>query len=143
MWFLNYTSYFHYIVVILFLILFYRNYSSISVVDDTKTLMIKILRTRKSVKWYVYYNLISVIVLSIALNIMIFNTPDTFRVLYNLDPSMNITDGQFLTIVIVSQVIMLVIMLAFLMGLYYLLYGILLRKLNRNYKELSKIENES
>ena len=139
-WFLNYSNYFHYVVVFLFLALFYRNYSSINIVDNTKTLMVKILRTRKTVKWYVYYNLISVVVMTIILNIILLNTPNALRVIYNLDPNLNLSDGQFFTIVIISQVIMLFIMLAFLIGLYYLLYGILLKKLNKNYKELSKLD---
>lgn len=141
MWFLNYTTYFHYLVVALFLVLFYRNYSSISVVDSTKRLMKKILRTRQTVKWYVYYNLLSTIVMTIILNALIFKSPEAIKVFYGLDAINSIDTDQFLIIMIVSQIIVLIIMIAFLIGLYYLLYGILLKKLNRNYKELEKIEN--
>lgn len=142
MWFMNYSSYFHYAVIVIFLYLFYRNYSSISVVDNTKTLMQKILRTRKTVKWYVYYNLISVVILSIILNIFIFQSPASLREFYEFDPSINISNDQFMTIMILSQVFVIILMLAFLILLYYLLYGILLKKLNRNYKELSKLEQD-
>ena len=57
--FIDNINYLHYMVVVLFLILFYRNFSLISTVDDTKTLMKNILLVRKTVKWYVYYNLIN------------------------------------------------------------------------------------
>ena len=137
--FLNYSTYLHYAVIILFLGLFYRNYSSISVIDDTKTLMKKILRTRKTVKWYVYYNLIGVVVLTIILNILIFNKPDALNALYNID-STTLDQGQIITVVIITQIIMLGLMLLILWLFYYLLYGILLKKLNRNYKELTKLE---
>lgn len=104
--------------------------------------MKKIIRTRKTVKWYVFYNLASVVILSIILNIFIFNSPSSLRDFYDFDPSINITDDQFMTIMILSQIFVVIIMLAFLALLYYLLYGILLKKLNRNFKELSKLEQE-
>lgn len=142
MWFMTYSSYFHYGIIVIFLFLFYKNYSSISVVDDTKTLMKKILRTRKTVKWYVYYNILSVILLSIILNLIIFNSPISLKEFYDFDPNINISDERFMTIMIISQIFVVVVMVAFLFLLYYLLYGILLKKLNRNYKELSKLEQE-
>ncbi len=142
LWFMNLYNYFHYAIVLVFLFLFYRNFNSISVVDSTKTLMKKILRTRKTVKWYVYYNLISVVVLSIILNIFIFSSPNSLKAFYQFDPSINISDSQFMTILILSQIFVVILMLAFMGLLYYLLYGILLKKLNKNYKELSKLEQE-
>ena len=139
MTFLNYSTYLHYVVILLFLVLFYRNYSSISAIDDTKTLMKKILRTRKTVKWYVYYNLIMVVILTILLNILIFNKPDAFETLYGVNAT-SLDQGQMVAVVIITQIIMLGLMLLILWLFYYLLYGILLRKLNRNYKELTKLE---
>tara|TARA_B100000780_G_scaffold184687_1_gene129640 strand:+ start:1804 stop:2445 length:642 start_codon:yes stop_codon:yes gene_type:complete len=138
MTFLNYTNYLQYIVVVLFLLLFYRNFSSVSAVDDTKTLMKKILLVRKTVKWYVYYNLISVVVFSIILNILIFNSPNALSILYNINSS-SIDQTQMITIIIIIQVIIIVLMLLILWLFYYLLYGILLKKLNKNYLELTKL----
>lgn len=142
MWFMHYSSFFHYAVIVIFLYLFYRNFNSISVVDNTKTLMKKILRTRKTVKWYVYYNLASVVILSVILNLFIFNSPYSLKEFYSFDPSINISDDQFFTLMILSQLFVIIVMLAFMVLLYYLLYGILLKKLNKNYKELSKLEQE-
>jgi sterol desaturase/sphingolipid hydroxylase (fatty acid hydroxylase superfamily) len=137
--FLNYTSYLHYAVVVLFLLLFYKNYSSISTIDDTKTLMKKILKTRKTVKWYVYYNIISVIIISIILNILIINNPNGMALLTGVE-SIQLTGGKMIAFVIFVQILSVGIMVLLLWLIYYLLYGILLKSLNKNYKELSKLE---
>lgn len=136
--FIDNFSYFHYVVVVLFLILFYRNFSLISTVDDTKTLMKNILLVRKTVKWYVYYNLINVIVFSIILNILIFNTPDGINILAEVD-SNNLNQENIKAIFIIIQLVIIAIMILILWLFYYLLYGILLKKLNKNYKELTRL----
>lgn len=138
---MNATNYLHYAIVILFLIVFYKNYSSISVIDDTKTLMKKILRTRRTVKWYVYYNLASVVIASIIINVLIFSTPNAVETIYHINSSNGISPQKVITIAIIAQVIVLLLMILFLGLFYYLLYGILLKKLNRNYKELTKLES--
>lgn len=137
--FLNYTTYLHYAVIVLFLLLFYRNYSAISTIDDTKTLMRKILKARKTVKWYVYYNILSVVVLSIVFNILIMNTPNGFELLTGVENA-NLSEGEMLTALIITQTLTIGLMVLILWLIYYLLYGILLKKLNKNYKELSKLE---
>ncbi len=137
--FINYTTYLHYAVIVLFLLLFYRNYSSISAIDNTKTLMRKILKTRKTVKWYVYYNIISVIILSIILIILIINKPDGLSLLTGLE-SAELSSGKMIAIFIIIQVLTVGIMVLILWLIYYLLYGLLLKKLNKNYKELNKLE---
>ena len=138
MTFLDYSNYLHYLIVLLFLLLFYRNFSSVSAIDDTKTLMKKILLVRKTVKWYVYYNLIGVVVFSIIINVLIFNTPNYLSILYDINPS-SIDQGQMMTIIIITQIVMISLMLLVLWLFYYLLYGILLKKLNKNYLELTKL----
>ena len=124
--------------MVLFLILFYRNFSLISTVDDTKTLMKNILLVRKTVKWYVYYNLINVIVFSIILNVLIFNTPDGINILAEVD-SNNLNQENIKAIFIIVQLVIIAIMILILWLFYYLLYGILLKKLNKNYKELTRL----
>jgi len=136
--FIDIFNYFHYVVVVLFLILFYRNFSLISTVDDTKTLMKNILLVRKTVKWYVYYNLINVIVFSIILNVLIFNTPDGINILAEVD-SNNLNQENIKAIFIIVQLVIIAIMILILWLFYYLLYGILLKKLNKNYKELTRL----
>ena len=134
--FINFSYYFNYLVVALFLIIFYRNYVSVSTVDDTKTLMKKIIKVRKTVKFYIFYNVFINILMLIIYNIIIFNSPDTIKtILSNYD--MAFDESQMMTVYIISQVIAVVMILLFLFLLYYLLYGTLLKKLKKNYKELT------
>lgn len=134
--FINFSYYFNYLVVALFLIIFYRNYVSVSTVDDTKTLMKKIIKVRKTVKFYIFYNVFINILMLIIYNIIIFNSPDTIKIiLSNYD--MAFDESQMMTVYIISQVIAIVMILLFLFLLYYLLYGTLLKKLKKNYKELT------
>ncbi|WP_440122053.1 hypothetical protein [Tenacibaculum sp. Ill] len=117
-----------YLIIIYFLIRFYKNYKSISTSDNTKVLMSKILKTRKTVKAYVFINLSFVFVVAL---ITITQTL--------LKEEHAHTATFYITITIVS--IFLIIIIIGLYWLFYqLLYGILLRKLNKNYKELAKLE---
>ena len=140
--FIDNFNYFHYVVVVLFLILFYRNFSLISTVDDTKTLMKNILLVRKTVKWYVYYNLIYAVVFSIILNILIFNTPDGINILSGINNE-SFNQEHMMSVFIIAQIVVITIMILILWLFYYLLYGILLKKLNKNYKELTKLNEIS
>ena len=140
--FIENFNYFHYVVVVLFLILFYRNFSLISTVDDTKTLMKNILLVRKTVKWYVYYNLINTVIFTIILNILIFNTPDGINILSGIDNG-SFNKEHMMSVFIIAQIVVMAIMILILWLFYYLLYGILLKKLNKNYKELTKLNEIS
>ena len=61
---LNASYILHYIVSIGFIYLFYKNYNAICVIDNTSLLMKKIIRTRKTVNYYVYCNIILTVILS-------------------------------------------------------------------------------
>lgn len=115
------------VVVIYFLIQFYLNYKSISVVDSTKVLMHKILKTRKTVRNYMIFNLVFV-AFSIAIIV-------TAKINFKIE---TITTVQIWKTIGISFVIT-GFFLGLMYGIYQLLYGILLRKLNRNYKELAKL----
>ena len=136
--FIDNFNYFHYVVVVLFLLLFYRNFSLITTVDDTKKLMKNILLVRKTVKWYVYYNLIYAVVFSIILNILIFNTPNGFNIISGIDNE-SLNQEHMMLVFIIAQIVVIAFMILVLWLFYYLLYGILLKKLNKNYKELIKL----
>jgi len=136
--FIDNINYLHYMVVVLFLILFYRNFSLISTVDDTKTLMKNILLVRKTVKWYVYYNLINLVVFSIVFTFLIFNTPNAINIIYGLDIE-NSDLENFMLKYLILQIVIIAVMILLLWLFYYLLYGILLKKLNKNYKDLIKL----
>ncbi|REH50545.1 hypothetical protein C7448_104157 [Tenacibaculum gallaicum] len=125
--FMIYSQFVLYPILFYFLIMFYLNYKSISVVDSTKTLMNKIIKTRKTVKYYVLFNLLYIFIFGVIVAIAALKTHPEF-------------DSKQIFISIVVTIITLIIMLIILWCFYQLLYGILLRKLNKNYKELAKLE---
>ena len=140
--FIDNFNYFHYVVVVLFLILFYRNFSLISTTDSIKKLMENILLVRKTVKWYVYYNLMYMIVFFIIVSILIFNTPDGINILSGIDNE-SFNQEHMMSVFIIALIAAIAITILILWLFYYLLYGILLKKLNKNYKELTKLNEIS
>lgn len=127
--FILYSQIAAYIILFYFLWMFYQNYKRISTIESTKTLMSKILKTRKTVRNYVLFNLGYITLLMIVTTIAKVNT--------NLD---HLTNKKLLILIIVT-IIATLLFLGIVWLFYQLLYGILLRKLNRNYKELAKLDN--
>ena len=138
--FLLATQFIHYIIVIVFIYFFYKNYKAICVSENTNLLMKKIIKTRKTVNYYVYYNIIVYVLLSIILNIVMFSNPETL--IEALNPgNLNIDGDKFLNIMLIVQVVTLIVMLGLLCLYYRIIYGILLRRLSKNYKELASLEH--
>lgn len=129
----------HYGIVLVFLYYFYTNYTKISLVDNTKRLINNILRIRKTVQYYVYYNLASVFLISLVVNITMFSDTDQMQKIVNPD-NLAMDISKIVTVTVISQLIALALILLFLWLFYKLIYGILLKKLNRNYKELIRLE---
>ena len=130
----------HYAVVFVFIYLFYKNYKTISVVDKTGLLMKNILKTRKTVNYYVYYNIILYVLISIVLNVVMFSHPNIL--IENMMPAnSNLDPEKFMTVMIVVQIILLIVMCGIIWAYYRIIYGILLKKLNGNYKELESLED--
>ncbi|MEO9570174.1 MAG: hypothetical protein ABJH82_06100 [Polaribacter sp.] len=127
--FILYSQIAVYIILFYFLWMFYQNYKRISTIESTKTLMSKILMTRKTVRNYVLFNLGYITLFMIVTTIAKVNT--------NLD---DFNNKQLLILIIVTTIATL-LFLGIVWLFYQLLYGILLRKLNRNYKELAKLDN--
>ncbi|WP_233884982.1 hypothetical protein [Tenacibaculum piscium] len=135
------TYYIHYTVIAIFLYAFYKNYASISISDTTKILIKKILNTRKTVKYYVYFNLIYMILVYIVLLYCIITDLDVLIAYYKnqgITPPTN--KNQLSMTLIIGAVTLLSVMFGFLWIFYRIIYGTLIRKLNKNYKELTKFE---
>jgi hypothetical protein len=131
-----------YIITIIFIVLFYRNYRTIKVTDSIKNLMSSILRTRKTVQYFVYYNIGTAILLVIFTNIYYYTKRDTLYETFSHlgDSYAKIPAESFTTVFFTAQIIVGVFLILFLIVFYRLVYGILLRRLKRNYRELKKIE---
>ena len=130
-----------YAFLIYFFFMFYKNYKSISTTASSKGLMEQILKTRKTVKHYVIFNLLFLYIsIVIGLFIELNNNPDVA-----LSTAEFTSSGDyyiFYGIMLATTLLMMALLTAILLGFYYLIYGILLKKLKNNYKELKKIELE-
>lgn len=136
------TYVFHYIIIGVFLVLFYLNHKNIKTTATVKTLMQNIIKTRKTVTNFVIYNLVSTALMLLFLNFYFFsNKEQLFNLLLTLDDSyQNLNLESFTTIFFITQFVVAIVSLV-LIGLFYrVIYGILLKKLKNNYKELEKIE---
>ena len=129
----------HYVVVFVFIYLFYKNYKTISVVDNTASLMKNILKTRKTVNYYVYYNIILYVLISIILNVVMFSHPNILIENY-LPKNATIDSDKFLALMIAVQIVVLLAMCGIIWAYYRIIYGILLKRLDRNFKELESLE---
>jgi len=129
----------HYIVIVIFLYYFYVNYKKISVIENTKNLIKRILNIRKTIKYYVYYNIAIVFLSSLIINTFIISDTDMLMKIMNPD-NLPVSVDKIIMITIISQVIAIIIFMVLLWLFYKLIYGILLKKLNRNYKELIKLD---
>mgnify|MGYP001586972834 FL=1 len=131
-----------YIVIFVFMYLFYNNYRNIAVTENTKVLMEQILKTRKTVKQYVIYNL-SMMVLSIPMGVMmeLSNNTETQTLISDIESKGDNNLFIFYLIIIIFSIIAIVVIVAIFLGFYYLIYGLLLKRLKKNYKELKTIAN--
>ncbi|HPW96968.1 MAG TPA: hypothetical protein PK218_00225 [Flavobacterium sp.] len=136
--YLKVLTYLNYAVVLWFIYKFYMNYKNISTMVSTKQLMKDIMKTRKTVNQYVAYNLAMIVVSMILGFIMAF--------LYN--PKLSVikekiandaSNGVLLKIIGLLTLAIVIFVVIFWL-FYKLLYGILLKRLKTNFKELQKIE---
>ena len=137
---LFYSNFVHFSVFILFIFYFYKNFKSIQVTDNTKMLMNNILKTRKTVKYFVYYNVGVFILSSIVVDFFFYNNSEHLFEIMDF-ASQGISPDNFASVFIISQIVVGILVLGLLILFYWLVYGFLLRKLNRNYLELKKMDH--
>lgn len=123
-----------YAIIALFIYLLFKSYKSISVTDNAKKLMESIINTRKIIKYYVLYNLtVAFIAMVVGLYFGVKHNPDISNILANA------SDEK--TFVIYAVLIGFTVGFVLILWLFYrLIYGLLLKRLNQNYKELKKLE---
>jgi hypothetical protein len=126
----NYTIV-HVIIILGFIYVFYRNYRNISADSSVKDLLRDILKTRKTVKYYIYYNLLMMGILGLHFFYIIMNSE---MFISKLPENANITVLWVTAILLWGLFILLV------WCFYRIIYGIFLKKLQRNYGELRKRE---
>jgi len=123
------SLYVNYVAIFIFIYLFYRNYKKISTSNSIRQLMRDIIITRKTVKAYVLFNLIFftisfAIVSYVSLNDVVSDEPMKVKL-----------------IAIGFIIAFLVVILLLIIGFYVLLYGILTKRLYKNYNILKEIDS--
>lgn len=127
-----------YLITFYFIYCFYRNYRRISSTDDAATLMHNILRTRRTVRVYIAYVLISTGIYSIVIT---YFTVQNHQLMQQVeDTSKYAFDAMDWVKFSIAVCLILAIFLLALWLFYRLIYGIFLRRLKRNYRELKRLE---
>jgi hypothetical protein len=125
---------FSYGIILFFIYLLYKSYKSISVTDSAKKLMESILKTRKVIKYYVLYNLImGGISLIVGFYFALHNDP-------NISNKISDFGNKEMVIIFGVMIFFTAIFILVIWLFYRLIYGFLLKRLNKNYTELKKLE---
>ena len=128
-----------YLILAYFFYKFFTNYRTISVTDNAKRLMENILKTRRTVKQYVAFNLTYLAVSVFIVLGIEFNRDETMIATIK-DASANGELFKFYAITILATTLILALCIGLFLIFYYLIYGLLLKRLNSNYRELKKLE---
>ena len=126
----KFVTIFNFVVLLVFIYYFYRNLKAINSSSSVKKLMQDIINTRKIVKYYVWYNLVLV---GITSAIVIYSQ-------FMYDKNINHLYDKYQLFFILGGFFFVIIILLLFWLFYRLLYGILLRRLQKNYNELQKID---
>ncbi len=129
-----------YTVVSYFIYQFYKRYREISVLDNAKNLMKSIIRTRRTVKHYIIFCL-SLVFMIFVISMVSIYLNDNFIADFGLtEKTKDISPEKFKLSVLLFLGAFGVLFTLVMGAVYFLLYGILLKKLNKNYNELKQLE---
>ncbi|MDP9960149.1 beta-carotene 15,15'-monooxygenase [Chryseobacterium lathyri] len=116
-----------------FVLKFYQNYRKIKIEENLKGLIIRIIKFKKTVNAF--------ILISIAL-LVAFTFVFTAFIFYVLN-SQNVRPDNSNLIIVIIGIIVSTVMCVLLIWLYYrLVYGIIIRKLDKNLKQLKDIDSQ-
>lgn len=129
----------NYAVIAVFIFLFYKNFKSINTTDSVKSLMKSILKTRKTVQYYIWYNLGMIGLTFIIIMIATFKYDNRINEIA-VKASGSDSNTLFWVVLIGFTFIFFVIIFGLFWLFYRLIYGYLLRRLHKNFEELKKID---
>lgn len=124
------------VVAVYFIYKFYVAYRKVSTTDSVKKLMETIINARKTVRNYIIFNLTAGAVF--LLTIYTFVMKETLAIIA-LEQHKEITTSFYLG-AIVALIIVTTVFIGLFWLFYRLIYGFLLARLKKNYKELEKID---
>jgi len=129
----------NYAIILYFIYKFYINYRKISFTDSSRNLMRTILKVKRTVTQYVWFNLIIFTISAIiyAYGVLLY-TPEGQEL-----AEVAAQDGdstEFWALIVITSIAITAAVLFIIWLFYKLLYGILLKKLRKNYNELKRLE---
>ena len=131
-------SLFLYMVVLYFIYRFYKMYKRISVEDSVNQLIKNILKTRKVVKQYIAFNLSAFAVLCVLIfSFGFYKAYSDIAIANGQSPDISFNSAVLVILIIIVFTSIITIVFWF---MYRLIYGILLKRLLKNYEELKKID---
>ncbi|HMB63350.1 MAG TPA: hypothetical protein VKN36_09780 [Eudoraea sp.] len=129
----------YYFVLAYFIYIFYQNYRQITVTDSSSKLMKSILKVKRTVTQYVWFN---IAIFTFSFLMLLYGSlrygEESEKILDAASNAGNETAFWVMFAVICLIIIGAVLTLIWLF--YKLIYGILLKRLRENYKELQKLE---
>jgi hypothetical protein len=110
--------------------------------ENAKDLMRRIIRTRRTVKHYIIFalSLFLFTFLAIAAAIYFSDGEHLIEVLNLGDEARELSAARLKTIISFVFVIMGILFTALIGLIYFLIYGLLIRKLGKNYEEIKRLE---
>ena len=118
---------------------FYMNYRKITATDNVQKLINTILKTRKKVHQYVWFNIIYAVFSSIIVLFIQLNYDERLIEMIKLSEKNN-NSVLIYAIYIGVTVLFLAVFIVLIWLFYKLIYGVLLKRLYKNYEELKKID---
>lgn len=134
------VSIIQYGLVFYFMCSFYKRYREISVLDNAKQLTTNILKTRKTVKHYVFCMLSMTFLIFVMLAVGIYFNDNFMEALALGETFTNMSHESAKWAIIGVFIVFGIVACLVFGGIYFLLYGLLTRKLRTNYRELQKLE---
>lgn len=133
---LNWFFYASSAVVFYFIYKFFINYKKISTTSSIKDLMTNIITTRKTVKHYIMYSL-SIIAFTVCIAVPTGYIEGAGGIdIFTAEATLS----HYLFLAI-GTIVAACLVVAIFYGVYYLLYGLLTKKLKKNYTELQQLKS--
>lgn len=129
----------NYVIILYFIYKFYTNYKKISFTDSSRNLMKTILKVKRTVTQYVWFNLI-IFTTYLIINMygVLLYGPEGQKIVEAASQDGN--SMAFWAMVIGISIVFTAVILFLIWLFYKLLYGILLKRLRKNYNELKRLE---
>ncbi|MCW3170554.1 beta-carotene 15,15'-monooxygenase [Chryseobacterium sp. 09-1422] len=116
-----------------FVVKFYQNYRKIKVEEDLKEFISRIIRFKKTVNAFILINILIVVIVTAAL--IIFG-------IYAIQHENNEHSGSSIVAFTVSFIISAVLCVLMIWAYYRLVYGILIKRLDKNLQQLKEIDSQ-